>query len=111
TPRERAARIARATTGFLYYVSVTGITGARDALPAELATQLQWLRNQTDVPICVGFGISKPEQVAVLRELADGIIVGSALVRLLERVGKEPTSQVVADVGALAQSLAQALNP
>jgi tryptophan synthase alpha chain len=111
TPRERAVRIARASTGFLYYVSVTGITGARDKLPDELMTQLRWLRTQTDLPICVGFGISKPEHVRLLREVADGVIVGSALVRFLEQAGNRPIAEVVSDIGALTRSLAQALNP
>src|SRR5204862_5366193 len=75
TPRDRAARIARASTGFLYCVSVTGITGERDRLPEELLDQLRWLRGQTDLPLCVGFGISRPEHVRMLREAADGIIV------------------------------------
>src|SRR5262249_32097678 len=79
TPRDRALRIARTSTGFLYYVSVAGITGERDRLPEELSSQLRWLRGQTDLPICVGFGISRPEQVRVLRDVTDGIIVGSAL--------------------------------
>ena len=111
TPRDRAARIARASTGFLYCVSVTGITGERDRLPDELLDQLRWLRGQTDLPLCVGFGISRPEHVRMLREAADGIIVGSALVRRLEQAGKRPLPEVVQEVGDLAQSLADALNP
>jgi tryptophan synthase alpha chain len=103
TPRERAVRIARLSTGFLYYVSVTGITGERDRLPEHLVAEIAWLRGQTTLPICVGFGISKPEHVRLLREVADGVIVGSAIVRLL--------GGAVADIGALAQSLEQALNP
>src|SRR5207249_10718871 len=63
TPRDRAARIARLSTGFLYCVSVTGITGERDRLPPELLDQLRWLRTQTTLPLCVGFGVSRPEQV------------------------------------------------
>jgi tryptophan synthase alpha chain len=111
TPRDRAVRIARMSTGFLYCVSVTGITGERDRLPADLRGQLAWLRNQTALPLCVGFGISKPEHVQALRDLADGIIVGSALVRQLERVGAEPAAKIVREVGDLAQSLGEALNP
>jgi tryptophan synthase alpha chain len=81
TPRERQLKIAATTTGFLYYVSVTGITGERRALPAELTTNVGWLREQTELPICIGFGISQPEHVAQLAPVADGVIVGSALVR------------------------------
>jgi tryptophan synthase alpha chain len=111
TPRERAARIARSSTGFLYYVSVAGITGERDRLPEQLIGQLRWLRDQTEVPICVGFGISKPEHVQMLRDVADGVIVGSALVRRLEQVGTRPLPDIIREIGDLAQSLAEALNP
>jgi tryptophan synthase alpha chain len=112
TPRERAVAIARQSTGFLYCVSITGITGARDRLPDELLGQLEWLRGQTDLPLCIGFGISKPEHVRMLRDVADGIIVGSALVRHLEPVEpSRPFEDAVKDVGALAESLMAALNP
>jgi tryptophan synthase alpha chain len=111
TPRERAARIARTSTGFLYCVSVTGITGERERLPDELLGQLAWLRQQTDVPLCVGFGISKPEHVQMLRNVADGVIVGSALVRRLEHVGARPFADLAREIGQLAGTLAQALNP
>jgi tryptophan synthase alpha chain len=111
TPRERALRIAQLSTGFLYYVSITGITGERDRLPEDLVTQLRWLRGQTELPICVGFGISKPEHVRVLREVVDGIIVGSAFVRLLEPVDVRPPDTVAQEIGKLARSLADALNP
>jgi tryptophan synthase alpha chain len=111
TPRERAVRIAGLSTGFIYCVSVTGITGERDRLPEGLLEQLRWLRGQTDLPLCIGFGISRPEQVRRLRDVADGIIVGSALVRRLEAAGQRPADEIVRDVGDLAQSLAEALQP
>lgn len=107
TPRERARAIAQRSTGFLYCVSVAGITGERDRLPPELLDQLAWLREQTDLPLCVGFGVSRPEHVRALREVADGIIVGSAFVRHLEKDEK----QALAAIGTLAQALAEALNP
>jgi tryptophan synthase alpha chain len=111
TPRDRARDIARRSTGFLYCVSVTGITGERDRLPAELLDQLAWLRRQTDLPLCVGFGISRPEHVRTLREVADGVIVGSAIVRQVERAGSQSLDAVGTAIGELAQSLADALNP
>ncbi len=111
TPRDRAVRIAKVSTGFLYCVSVTGITGERDRLPEGLLGQLAWLRTQTDLPICVGFGISKPEHVRMLRDTADGIIVGSALVRRLEQAATRPLAEVLAELRELARSLASALNP
>jgi tryptophan synthase alpha chain len=111
TPRGRAVRIARSSTGFLYVVSVTGITGERSELPAELVEQLRWLRGQTELPLCVGFGISRPEHVHMLRDHVDGIIVGSALVRRLEEASRRPVADVIREVGELAQRLADALNP
>ena len=108
TPRERAVRIARASTGFLYVVSVTGITGERAQIPKELIEQLRWLRTQTDLPLCVGFGISKPEHVRMLCDHVDGIIVGSALVRRLEQA--KPLSTLVREIGEQVQTLAEALN-
>ncbi|HBI41481.1 MAG TPA: tryptophan synthase subunit alpha [Planctomycetales bacterium] len=111
TPRDRAAVIARRSTGFLYCVSVAGITGERDRLPPELLDQLAWLRTQTSLPLCVGFGVSRPDHVRMLREAADGVIVGSALVRPLEQVGKRPLNEVVAEIGELARILRDALNP
>jgi tryptophan synthase alpha chain len=111
TPPERARQIARNSTGFLYYVSVAGITGERDRLPDELLSQLRWLRGETDLPICVGFGISKPEHVKMLRDVVDGVIVGSALVRRMEQVGSRPLEDIVREIGDLAEALANALNP
>jgi tryptophan synthase alpha chain len=83
TPPARAAAIAAKSTGFLYCVSVAGVTGARTELPSGLIDRVNWLRGQTDVPILVGFGISAADQVKAVCEVADGAIVGSALVRLV----------------------------
>jgi tryptophan synthase alpha chain len=109
TSLDRACRIAAASTGFLYYVSVTGITGERRELPTALKAQLAALRDATKIPICVGFGISTPDHVRALRELADGIIVGSALVRPLEQLGKRPLDQIVAEIGQTARGFSDAL--
>lgn len=109
TPRERAIRIAQTTTGFLYYVSVAGITGERKALPPELANDVAWLRTQTDLPVCVGFGISSPEHVRALAPVADGLIVGSALVRRLAEAEARPKGEVVHEIGRFVADLAGAL--
>jgi tryptophan synthase alpha chain len=109
TPRERAVRIARSSTGFLYYVSVTGITGERTELPASLLENVGWLRTQTDLPICIGFGISQPEHVKRLAPVADGLIVGSAIVRRMADAANKPRDGVVKDVGEYAASLMAAL--
>ncbi len=87
TPPERVERILDTTDGFVYMVSVVGITGERAALPADLGDRLAKLRTQTKLPICVGFGVSNPEHVAALAGLADGAIVGSALVKRLADCG------------------------
>lgn len=109
TPRERAVRIARSSTGFLYYVSVTGITGERTQLPATLSENVRWLRTQTDLPICIGFGISQPEHVKLLAPVADGLIVGSAIVRRVAEAATKPRDAVLKDVGEYAAGLLAAL--
>jgi len=109
TPRERAVRIAAQSSGFLYYVSVTGITGERRDLPPELLDNVRWLRERTPLPICIGFGISQPEHVRALREVADGLIVGSALVRRMAPSESTPAA-ALRDVGQFASELAAALN-
>ncbi len=110
TPADRAVRIAQSSTGFLYVVSVTGITGERAQLPTELLDQLRWLRTQASVPLCVGFGISTPEHVRMLRDHADGVIVGSALVRRLEQAGAHPGPKQIEEIGDVVQRLAEALH-
>jgi tryptophan synthase alpha chain len=109
TPRQRAVRIAEASTGFLYYVSVTGITGERNRLPSDLADNVAWLREQTDLPVCIGFGISSPEHVRLLAPVADGLIVGSAFVRRIAEGEGRPREEVLAEIGRFASSLLEAL--
>ena len=109
TPRERAVRIANSSSGFLYYVSVTGITGERTQLPPELVDNVSWLRTQTDLPICIGFGISQPEHVQLLSPVADGLIVGSAIVRRVAEAASRPRDAVVREIGAYVTSLRAAL--
>jgi tryptophan synthase alpha chain len=110
TPRERAIEIARLTTGFIYYVSVAGITGERTSLPADLVENVAWLRTQTELPICIGFGISGPAQIRQLAPVADGLIVGSALVRRLAEAVNQPRSEVVNEIGQFIGELAAALS-
>ncbi len=99
TPPERAEAIARKSTGFLYCVSVAGVTGARTDLPPGLVERVAWLKTKTDVPILVGFGISGPEQVQAVAAVADGVIVGSALVRRIAEHAGQPRDALLADVG------------
>jgi tryptophan synthase alpha chain len=109
TPRERAVRIAETSTGFLYYVSVAGITGERTQLPAELVDNVGWLRTQTDLPICIGFGIGKPEHVKLLAPVADGLIVGSAIVRRMEAAATRKREEVLREVGDYVAELLAAM--
>ncbi len=88
--KERIDRVARASTGFVYYVSRTGVTGERTALPTELVKDVKRLAKRVDLPLAVGFGISSPAQVAAVGEVADGVVVGSALVRYLEENASHP---------------------
>lgn len=85
SPASRLRRIVKETTGFVYYVSLTGVTGARASLPGEVVTQVRAIQRMTDVPVCVGFGISRPAQVREVIRVADGVIVGSAL---LDAIGR-----------------------
>jgi len=96
SPPARVRAIARRSRGFVYVVSLTGVTGERRE-PADLATQIRTLRLVTTKPVCVGFGISTPEQVEAVGRLADGVIVGSAIVRLVE--ARAGSSALVEDVG------------
>lgn len=109
TPRERAVQIANTSTGFLYYVSVAGITGERTKLPPELIDNVGWLRTQTELPICIGFGISAPEHVKMLAPVADGLIVGSAIVRRIAAAADQPREKVLRDVGDYVAELLAAL--
>jgi tryptophan synthase alpha chain len=109
TPRDRAVEIARSTTGFIYYVSVAGITGERKSLPSELVDTVGWLRTQTELPICVGFGISGPDQVRQLAPVADGLIIGSAIVRRLVEAINRPRAEVVREIGQFVGELVKVL--
>lgn len=86
---ERIKKIARYTRGFLYYVSLTGITGARDRLPEDLVSRLETIRGLIRVPLAVGFGISKREHVTLLKPYASSLVIGSALVNIIEKEGKK----------------------
>jgi len=110
TPPDRAEQIARRSTGFLYCVSVAGVTGARTELPPGLIERIEWLRTKTDVPILVGFGISGPDQVRAVAAVADGVIVGSALVRQVAELASQPREQLVAGVEQFIEPLATAVS-
>ena len=90
TDDRRLPTVIRRASGFVYYVSVAGVTGARTELPPGLVERVAWLKTKTDVPVLVGFGISDPEQVRAVAAVADGAIVGSALVRLVAESADRP---------------------
>jgi tryptophan synthase alpha chain len=91
-------------------VSVAGVTGARTELPPGLIERIEWLRTKTDVPILVGFGISGPDQVRAVAAVADGVIVGSALVRQVAELASQPREQLVAGVERFIAPLATAVS-
>ncbi len=86
TTPDRVDRILRSSSGFVYCIAVAGTTGVREALPHELKTELETLRKKTKLPLAVGFGIGRAEQIDSLRGVADGVIVGSAIVRHVGRL-------------------------
>jgi tryptophan synthase alpha chain len=87
---DRIAQVAQRSRGFIYLVSLTGVTGAREALPVDLEKFVARVRAKTSLPLCVGFGISTPEQAKRIARIADGVIVGSRLIQLLsERPSEE----------------------
>jgi tryptophan synthase alpha chain len=96
TPPERVARIAAQAEGFLYALSRTGVTGAHGAPSESLPAQVAAIRQHSPVPVCVGFGITTPEQARTVAEAADGVVVGSALVREIERHPADPARAVAA---------------
>ena len=101
TPARRSA-IAQASTGFVYQIAVAGTTGERDQLPAELPEQVAALRAAAGLPVCVGFGVSRAEHVRAVCAVADGAIVGSALVRRV---------QAAAEQGLRGRAVAEAVEP
>lgn len=89
TPPSRIRSVAQGGGGFLYYISRTGVTGARQELRAELGREVEAIRREVDLPIAVGFGISTPEQAALVAAVSDGVVVGSALIDALDEGGVE----------------------
>ncbi|MFP4436554.1 MAG: tryptophan synthase subunit alpha [Chloroflexaceae bacterium] len=102
TPDERIAQITHLASGFIYCVSLTGVTGARQALSQGLADFLGRVRRQTDLPLVVGFGISTATHVAQVGQVADGAIVGSALIN---HIAGLPPEQMVAETAAFVRAL------
>ena len=105
TSENRIAMIAREAEGFLYIVSSLGVTGVRSQIKTDLASIVEVVRQSTRIPCAIGFGISTPEQARAMAELSDGAIVGSAIIKLLEKYGKDAP----AHVGEYVKSMKDAL--
>jgi tryptophan synthase alpha chain len=99
TPPERMKKLAQSSEGFIYLLSRTGVTGSHGTLSTNLAELVNAVRQHTETPICIGFGISTPEQAAAVAAVADGVIVGSAIVKQVE-LNLEDPSQAVKDFAA-----------
>ncbi|HEX7127828.1 MAG TPA: tryptophan synthase subunit alpha [Thermodesulfobacteriota bacterium] len=110
TPPARLDAAARLGRGFLYYISVTGVTGVRDRVAAELADRVSAVKARSRLPVVVGFGISTPEQAREAARHADGVAVGSALVRLVESHDGQPRDRLVGAAGDFVASLKGALS-
>ncbi|AKM19429.1 tryptophan synthase subunit alpha [Geobacillus stearothermophilus] len=115
TSKQRIERIASAAQGFLYCVSSLGVTGVRETLPESLGDFVSEVKRHSRVPVAVGFGISTPEQVAMLKEVCDGVVIGSALVQKVEQLAErllapEEKEAAIAEFAAYARSLAAPLH-
>ena len=106
TSKDRIAMIAKEAEGFLYIVSSLGVTGARSEIQTDLASIVEVVRQNTDIPCAIGFGISTPEQAGRMTSLADGVIVGSAIVKRLEQYGKDAPEHI----GRYVKSMKNALS-
>ena len=105
---ERMKKIAEASTGFIYCVSVTGVTGARQHVSTEIAPMVAELRKYTEKPVCVGFGISNPGQAESVAKVADGVVIGSAIIDRIEaNLGDE--TAIVRSVAQFATDLIQGI--
>ena len=105
TPPQRRLDIAGHSRGFIYYISVSGITGERDRLSDQTIGAVAELRGHTETPICVGFGISRPEMVRTVCEVAEGAIVGSAIIHRITDAMDLPADKLAAKIGGFIKEL------
>ncbi|NCZ95859.1 tryptophan synthase subunit alpha [bacterium] len=108
TPENRLKEITTRASGFVYYVSREGVTGMQKNLPATLSDRVALLQKNTALPICVGFGISNPEQAEQVAKLADGVVVGSAIVDRIGKIGRNP--KLASEVGSFLRPIATAVH-
>ena len=107
TSKDRIAMIAKEAQGFLYIVSSLGVTGTRSEITTDLASIVDVVRQNTDLPCAIGFGISTPEQAKKMAAIADGAIVGSAIIKILEQYGPDAPEHI----GAYVKSMSEAVDP
>lgn len=107
TPEERVALLAQDSQGFIYALSRTGVTGAHGAPSEGIGETVARIKAHTETPVCVGFGINTPEQAAMVAQVSDGIVVGSAIVKIIENNADDP--QVAQKVGAFVKELVDAI--
>ena len=105
TSNQRIARIASEAEGFLYIVSSLGVTGVRSDITTDIGSMVKIVRENTDIPCAVGFGISTPEQAAAMASLSDGAIVGSAIVSLIGRYGEEAAAPAAEYIRSMADAV------
>jgi len=106
---ERLKKIAALSSGFIYYVSLTGVTGARKSLPLEIRSKVKKIKSLTKLPVCVGFGISDPSQAKNVAGISDGVIVGSAIVKVIKDNAKS-VSGIVSKTSKFTKALARAVH-
>jgi tryptophan synthase alpha chain len=106
TPGERIKKIAPSASGFIYYVSRAGVTGMQEQVAADIGEHVAQIRAACKLPVCVGFGVSKPEHAALIAKVADGVIVGSAIVNHI--AGLQQDAGIGEKVRAFVEPLAQA---
>lgn len=105
TSENRIAMIAKEADGFLYIVSSLGVTGTRSEIKTDLKSIVEVVRQNTDIPCAIGFGISTPEQAKKMADISDGAIVGSAIIKLLEKHGKDAPKYIGEYVKSMKDSL------
>lgn len=107
TSHERIAMIAKEAEGFIYCVSSLGVTGMRSVITTDVGAMVKLVKEVSDIPAAIGFGISNPEQAANMVEKSDGVIVGSAIVKLVEKYGKDAPSHVAEFVKSMKDAISE----
>lgn len=107
--RPRIGMIAKKSSGFIYYVSLTGVTGARRKLPHEVTSKIRMIKSMTKKPVAVGFGISNVSQASDMAKIADGVIIGSAIVKMIEHNQKDQKA-MLSKIKNFAKKLAKAIH-